>query len=286
MLRQAYQRISQVTRGNSLSPSLYRNMASTSNRRDLTDKVAIVTASSDGIGLAIAKRLANDGAKVMISSRKEKNVQRALEELHGAGLPKDRVRGVVCHVGSQVDREKLIDATLSNFGGVDILVSNAATNPHMGSVLDCSEEAWDKIFEINVKAAFLLTKELVPHLSKRKGSNIVYISSIAGFQPFAVLGAYSVSKTALLGLTKVVAQELGPDNIRVNCVAPGIIRTRFSSAITGNQAINDKMMEMVPLGRVGEPEEIAGLVSFLVSDDASYVTGETYIAAGGQPSRL
>ncbi|CAL8096810.1 unnamed protein product [Orchesella dallaii] len=285
MLRQAYQRISQVSRGNSLSLSLNRNMAS-SSRRDLTDRVAIVTASTDGIGLAIAKRLANEGAKVMISSRKEKNVQRALEELHGTGLPKDRVKGVVCHVGSQTDREKLIDATLTNFGGVDILVSNAATNPHMGSVLDCSEEAWDKIFEINVKAAFLLTKELVPHLSKRKGSNVVYVSSIAGFQPFAVLGAYSVSKTALLGLTKVVAQELGPENIRVNCVAPGIIRTRFSSAITENQAINDKMMEMVPLGRVGEPEEIAGLVSFLVSDDASYVTGETYVAAGGQPSRL
>jgi len=260
-------------------------MASTS-KRDLTGRVAIVTASTDGIGLAIAKRLANDGAKVMISSRKEKNVQRALDTLYSDGLSNDKVKGVVCHVGSQTDRAKLIEATVSNFGGVDILVSNAATNPTMGSIFDCSEEAWDKIFEVNVKAAFLLTKELVPHLEKRKGSNIVYVSSIAGFQPFAILGAYSVSKTALLGLTKAVAQELGPQNIRVNCVAPGVIRTRFSSAITNNDVIHDKMMEIVPLGRVGEPDEIAGLVSFLVSDDASYVTGETYVAAGGQPSRL
>jgi len=261
-------------------------MASSKSGRDLTGRVAVVTASTDGIGLAIAKRLANDGAKVMISSRKEKNVQRALDTLYSDGLSKDNVKGVVCHVGNQTDRAKLIDSTVSNFGGIDILVSNAATNPTMGSLFDCSEEAWDKIFEVNVKAAFLLTKEMLPHLQKRKGSNIVYITSIAGFQPFSVLGAYSVSKTALLGLTKVVAQELGRENIRVNAVAPGVIQTKFASALTENEAIHDKMMEIVPLGRVGQPHEIAALVSFLVSDDASYVTGETYVAAGGQPSRL
>jgi len=285
MLRNSLQRLGQTVGRSVMSMNV--RMASTSKSpRDLTGRVAIVTASTDGIGLAIAKRLANDGAKVMISSRKEKNVERALDTLYKGGLSNDNIKGVVCHVGNQADRTKLIETTLTNFGGIDILVSNAATNPTMGSLFDCSEEAWDKIFEINVKAAFLLTKEVLPHLEKRKGSNIVYISSIGGLQPFAVLGAYSVSKTALLGLTKAVAQELGPQNIRVNCVAPGIIRTRFSSAITTNEDIHDKMMEIVPLGRVGEPHEIAGLVSFLVSDDATYVTGETYVAAGGQPSRL
>jgi len=252
----------------------------------LAGKVAIVTASTDGIGLAIAKRLANDGAKVMISSRKEKNVAKALETLRKEGIPADQIKGQVCHVGSKEDRTKLIQQTLKDFGGIDMLVSNAATNPFMGATLNCPEEMWDKIFEINVKAAFLLTQEVKPHLVGRKGSNIVYVSSIAGFQPFAILGPYSVSKTALLGLTKIMAQELGPEGIRVNCVAPGIIRTRFSSALTDTEGVNDKALEGIPLGRFGEPHEIAGLVSFLVSDDASYVTGENYVAAGGQASRL
>jgi len=214
-------------------------------------------------------------------------VQKALETLRSKeGIPADQIKGQVCHVGNKEDRTKLIQQTLKDFGGIDILVSNAATNPVMGYALDCPEDAWDKIFEINVKAAFLLTQEVKPHLVGRKGASIVYVSSIAGFQPFAVLGPYSVSKTALLGLTKIMAQELGPEKIRVNCVAPGIIRTRFSSAITDTDGVNEKMLEMIPLGRFGEPHEIAGLVSFLVSDDASYCTGENYVAAGGQSSRL
>jgi len=156
----------------------------------------------------------------------------------------------------------------------------------MGNTLECPEDAWDKIFEINVKAPFLLTQELQPYFMERKGGSVVFISSIAGFQPFAVLGPYSVSKTALLGLTKVLAQELGPDNIRVNCVAPGIIETKFSGALTSNESIAEKMLEIVPLRRFGQSPEIAGVVSFLCSDDASYVTGENIVAAGGQPSRL
>jgi len=253
----------------------------------LDGKVAIVTASTDGIGLAIAKRLARDGAKVMISSRKQKNVDKALEYLKSQeGVPGTSVKGVVCHVSDGEHRKNLISACLSEFGGIDILVSNAATNPVMGATLDCPEDAWDKIFEVNVKAPFLLTKEVKPHLEGRAGANIVYVSSIAGFQPFQILGPYSVSKTALLGLTKVIAQELGPDQIRVNCVAPGVIRTRFSAALTDTSGISDKMLELIPLGRFGETDEIASLVSFLVSEDASFITGETYVAAGGQASRL
>jgi len=263
-----------------------RGMATVHAEGKLNGKVAIVTASTDGIGLAIARRLAVDGAKVVISSRKEKNVQTALKNIYAEGIPKDKLIGMVCHVGNKEDRTKLIEKTVQEFGGVDFLISNAAINPVMGPALDCPEAAWDKIFEVNVKAPFLLSQEILPHLLKRQGGSIVFISSIAGFQPFQILGPYSVSKTALLGLTKVLAQQLGPDNIRVNCVAPGIIRTKFSQALTSTPEIAEKVVENVPLGRVGEPDEIGGLVSFLCSKDASYITGENFVVAGGQPSRL
>lgn len=138
------------------------------------------------IGLAIAKRLAQDGAKVMISSRKDKNVQNALQDLNSSGIPKDQLKGVVCHVGSREDRTKLLEKTVSDFGGIDILVSNAAVNPVFGPALDCPEEAWDKIFDINVKAAFLLSQEVHPYLVKKNGGSIIFVSSIAGFQPIQV----------------------------------------------------------------------------------------------------
>jgi len=249
----------------------------------LSGKVAIVTASTDGIGLAIAKHLGQDGAHVVVSSRKANNVDKAVAELEGLGYS---VFGVPCHVAKKDQREALIDKTIEKFGGVDILVSNAAVNPTMGGVLDCPEDAWDKIFEVNVKNALQLTQSVVPHMYKRKGGSIIYVSSIAGFSPMPLLGAYSVSKTALLGLTKAVAQQVGSDNIRVNCLCPGVIDTKFSSALVSNEAVLEKMSEMIPLGRVGQPHEMGGIVSFLASDDASYITGESFVAAGGMLSRL
>ncbi|KAG8236435.1 hypothetical protein J437_LFUL016962 [Ladona fulva] len=238
----------------------------------LKGKVIVVTASTDGIGLAIAKRVANDGANVVVSSRKEKNVQEAVQKLKSEGLSAE---GVVCHVAKAEDRARLLNKAVETFGGIDVLVSNAATNPAVGPVLDCEESVWDKIFEINVKAAFLLSKEVLPYLRKRGGGSIIYVSSIAGFQPFNLLGAYSVSKTALLGLTKAASQDLASENIRVNCIAPGIVKTRFSSAVS-----TDNISELAV------PEEIGGIASFLCSDDASYITGETIVVSGGMASRL
>ncbi|KAG0714009.1 Dehydrogenase/reductase SDR family member 4 [Chionoecetes opilio] len=249
----------------------------------LAGKVAIVTASTDGIGLAIARRLGEEGAQVVVSSRRPANVERAVAELQGLGCS---VLGVPCHVSKTEDRQTLIDKTVEKFGGLDILVSNAAVNPTVGGVLSCSEAAWDKIFEVNVKNALQLTQLAVPHLQQRQGGAVVYISSIAGYQPMQMLGAYSVSKTALLGLSRAVAQEVASDNIRVNCVAPGVVRTKFSSFLTENLMILEKTNEMIPLGRIGEPREMAGLVAFLCSDDASYITGESFVAAGGMQSRL
>merc|ERR1712168_199408 len=246
-------------------------------------KVAIVTASTDGIGLAIAERLGLEGATVMVSSRKIDKVSAAVDDLKSKGVI---CEGIPCHVGSPVDRQALVDATVEKFGGIDILVSNAAANPHMGSILDCDEGSWDKIFDVNVKSALMLTQLCVPHMIERDGGAIVYVTSIAGYVPINLLGAYSVSKTALLGLTKVVSTAVCDENIRVNGIAPGIIKTKFSSALWQNEDVAERTMEQIPLGRFGEGKDIAGVTSFLCSDDAAYITGETIVAAGGMTSHL
>ena len=264
--------------------------SSTSQRLFSTDhlqgKVAIVTASTQGIGKAIAQRLAQDGAKVMISSRKEKNVVEALAEIRKSAKEDSDVEGLVCHVGKEEDRQKLVDETINKFGGIDILISNAGTNPTFGPILDCTEDQWDKIFDNNVKAAFLLTKMVVPHMTSKGEGNIVFISSIAGLQPIPMILPYSVSKTALLGLTKALSHDLAPENIRVNCVCPGIIDTNFSSALTSNDFVANKTLEMLHTKRFGQPEDISGLVAFLCSKDSSYITGENIVVGGGIPSRL
>jgi len=264
--------------------SLSVRMASTAaGPSRLAGKVAIVTASTEGIGLAIARRLCQDGAKVMISSRKQQNVDKAVEELSAEKLS---VAGTVCHVAKAEDRARLIQETISKFGGIDILVSNAAANPFMGQILDCKEPAWDKIFETNVKASFFLCKEVVPHIEKRGGGSVVFVSSIAGYLPFEFLGPYSVSKTALFGLTKALVPQLSSMNIRVNCVAPGVIKTKFSEQLWKADGVKDLALMTIPVKRFGEPSEVASLVAFLSSDDASYITGECSLVTGGMPGRL
>ncbi|XP_060031293.1 dehydrogenase/reductase SDR family member 4 isoform X2 [Erinaceus europaeus] len=171
-------------------------------------------------------------------------------------------------------------------GGVDILVSNAAVNPFFGNLMDVTEEVWDKILEINVKAAALLTKAVVPEMEKRGGGSVVIVASIAGYSPFPGLGPYNVSKTALLGLTKNLAIELAQRNIRVNCLAPGLIQTSFSSVFWKDKAREESMKEFMRISRIGKPEDCAGIVSFLCSEDASYINGETIVVGGGTPSRL
>jgi len=250
----------------------------------LSGKICVVTASTDGIGFAIAKRLGLEGAKIVVSSRKQANVDEAVKQLTSQGIAE--VLGVPCHVAKATDRRKLLDETVKKFGGIDVLVSNAAVNPAVSSVLETTEEAWDKIFDVNVKASYLLAKEVKPYIIKRGGGSIVFISSIGGFQPSDVLGAYSVSKTALFGLTKAAALECVKDNIRVNCVAPGVIETRFASALYESETAKEMTLSRIPMRRIGQPDEIGGVVAFLVSEDASYITGETIVAAGGSASRL
>lgn len=218
-----------------------------------------------------------------MSSRKESNIEKAVEQLRNEGLS---VCGVKCHASHAKHRSRLIETALQTFGGIDIVVPNAAVNPEVGPVLECSEFAWTRLFDVNVKAAFMLTKEVWPHLKARGSGNIVYVSSIAGYQPWSTIGAYAVTKTTLMGLTKAVSQSAASDNVRVNCIAPGIVETKFSKVLYETPEAKEKALSMIPMRKLAQPEDIAGTVAFLVSDDASYITGETICIAGGMSSRL
>ena len=266
-----------------------RNLSNTaSNKAKLSERVAIITGSTEGIGFAVAKRMAEDGAKVVVSSRKQDNVDRALNELKS--LFPGQVGGLVCHVGKEEDRQKLVDYTLKEFGKIDILVSNVAVNPYFGSLLEMEESHWDKIFDVNVKAPFMLTRSIVPHMlkNKREGDNgaIIYISSIAAYAGMNAIGAYSISKTALLGLCKNASMELAKEGIRVNLVAPGVIKTKFSGVIWQDTTQDDYYTSMTDIKRLGEAHELGGIVSFLAGPDASYITGENIVVAGGYHCRL
>jgi len=246
-------------------------------------KVAIVTGSTQGIGFSIARRLGLDGARVLISSRKQSNVDEAVKKLRDE---KVEVEGMVCHVGKASDRESLVGTALNKFGRIDILVNNAGINPHFGNLLDVSESTWDKLFDVNVKAGFLLSKLVVPHMEKQGGGNIVFNASIAGYVPFQGIAAYSVSKTAVIGLVKALAISVGNLNIRVNGIAPGIVKTEFSKALTEDEDTQNFHKANIPLGRLATADDCAGTVSYLCSDDASYVTGEVVMITGGINARL
>lgn len=262
-----------------------RHQSSVTTSPRLSNQVAIVTGSTEGIGFAVAKRMLEDGAKVVVSSRKQNNVDKTVEKLKSA-FP-DQIAGTVCHVANESDRQKLVDFTLAQFGRIDILVSNVAVNPYFGSFMDMQESQWDKIFEVNVKSPFMLTQKVVPHMLKNerkpghdKGA-IVYISSIAAYSGMSAIGGYSVSKTALLGLCKNMSMELGVEGIRVNLVAPGVIKTKFSQLLWETEGQDEFFKSATHLKRLGESHELGGVVSFLCSSDASYITGENIVVAGG-----
>ncbi|EFJ41756.1 hypothetical protein VOLCADRAFT_107595 [Volvox carteri f. nagariensis] len=249
----------------------------------LEGKVALVTAATAGIGLAIAERLAQEGANVFICSRKQSNVDETVSALRNLGL---EVSGCACHVGSAEQRRRLVEQCVQRYGGLDILVSNAAVNPGAGPLAETPPDVIDKILDINIKSAVLLVQEALPHLIQRPGASIVFVSSVTAFSPPEPIAMYAVSKTALLGLTKGLAAELGPRGVRVNCVAPGIVPTKFSAALVQTPELASAQAEATLLKRLGRPEEQAAAVAYLVSPDAAYVTGETLVVAGGMHSRL
>lgn len=241
-------------------------------------KVALVTASTAGIGLATAHRLGAEGASLVICSRKQAAVDAALASLRAAGV---RAVGAAAHVGSADDVARLIKLAVDTCGGIDVLVSNAAVNPFAGGTLDTPPEAAAKIFDVNVTAALTLTRSVLPHL--RPGAAIVFVSSVTAFSPSAPIAVYAASKTALISLARALAAELAPD-VRVNCVAPGIVPTKFAAALVADAASRDAAVGTTLLGRLGTPEDIAAAVAFLASGDAAWITGETLVVAGGAPA--
>lgn len=245
---------------------------------DLKGKVAIVTGSSKGIGLSIARGLAENGAKLVISSRKQDAVEAIAQEFNSAGL---EAIGIACHIGDQEQRKNLVLKTIAEYGRIDVLVNNAAINPFYGPLETSGEEVFDKIMNVNVKAPWLLSNLVQPHMKANKSGSIINISSVEGIHPGFRLGLYSMTKSALIMLTKNQAKEWGRYGIRSNVVCPGLIKTKFSESLWSNEKLVDTYNQMVPLQRMAEPEEMAGLVMLLASDAGSYMTGGVYAADGG-----
>ena len=248
------------------------------SRFDLTDRVALVTGASRGIGSAIANALAEQGARVALSSRKQGDLDAEAERIN-AKFPESAV-AIAAHAGREEDLERLVKDVIERFGRIDILVNNAATNPYFGPVLDAELGAWDKTFEVNLRGVFLLTKLVYAASMEKHGGAIVNVASIGGIRPGFGLGIYDVTKAGVIMLTRQLAKELG-GKVRVNAVAPGIIKTRFAEALWGNEAIMERVRTSNPMGRIGTPDEVAGAVAFLVSDAASNVNGEVLVIDGG-----
>lgn len=246
---------------------------------DLKDKVAIVTGSTRGIGRAIAEFYARAGAKVVISSRKQEACNEVAAELEAAG---HEVLAVPCHVGRKEDLQTLVDRTMAKWGKIDILVCNAATNPTYGPLSELSDEAWDKIMETNVRGTFWLCNMVLPLMAQNGGGSVILLSSIAGLRASTNIGAYGVSKAAEAGLARNLAAEWGPKNIRVNAIAPGLVKTDFARALWEDPVRLERAQNATPLRRIGEPEDIAGVALFLASDASAYVTGHILVADGGE----
>jgi NAD(P)-dependent dehydrogenase (short-subunit alcohol dehydrogenase family) len=246
----------------------------------LTNRVAIVTGGSRGISEATARALAEQGATVVISSRKLEGLQAAADRINAG--QEGGVTAIAAHVGRPEDSERLVKEVMARFGRIDILVNNAGTNPHFGMTLDVEMSAWDKTFEVNLRGPLVLTKVVVDAWMRSHGGAIVNVASIGGIRPEPGLGPYNVTKAALIMLTRQLAQELARDGIRINAVAPSIVKTKFAAALWGNEEISRRALERNPTGRFATADEVAAVIVFLVSDAASYVTGEVLPIDGGE----
>jgi NAD(P)-dependent dehydrogenase (short-subunit alcohol dehydrogenase family) len=248
------------------------------NLFDVSGKVAVITGSTRGIGRAIAERMAEGGAKVVISSRKADACNEVAAHINAQGGT------AIAHAASISDRaalQGLVDRTVSEWGKIDILVCNAAVNPYFGPLLDISDEAFDKIMASNVRSNIWLCSMVIPAMAERKDGSVIVISSIAGFKGNTKLGAYGISKAADFQLVRNLAVEWGPHNVRVNAIAPAIIRTDFARALWENPEIHDRAVANYPLRRIGEPDDVAGAAIFLGSRAGEFVTGQVITVDGG-----
>lgn len=253
-------------------------MNSIKSKFDLNGKVAIITGASKGIGKAIAQGLAENGAKVVVSSRKQQAVNAVAEEFKSDGL---EAVGIQCHIGDSEQRQSLIAKTIEQYGRIDILVNNAAINPYYGPLEGSDEQVFDKIMDVNVKAPWILSNLALPHMKENGGGSIINISSVEGLRPGFGLGLYSATKAALIMLTKNQAKEWGRYGVRANVLCPGLIKTKFSEGLWTDEKLVSSFTKSLPLNRIAAPDEMAGLVMLLASDAGSYMTGGVYVADGG-----
>ncbi len=246
---------------------------------DLTGKVALITGGSRGIGEAIAHAYVGAGAQVILASRKQAELDRVAADIAARG---GEALAMAAHTGDAGAVQAVVDAGIERFGGIDILVNNAATNPHFGPIMTAEESHWEKILDVNVKGYFRTAKACLPSMRERGGGKIINMASIAGLEPQLMMGVYCVSKAAVIMLTQVLAAELAPFNIQVNTIAPGFIKTQFSKAIWGNEQMHRAVVKTIPQGRMAGPEELSGIALYLASAASSFTTGTVMLVDGGQ----
>lgn len=244
----------------------------------LAGKVALVTGSTKGIGKSIAEQMANAGASVVISSRKADACEDVRAEFAGRG---QEAIAVPCNVGRKEELRNLVDSVMAKWGRIDILVCNAASNPVFGPMLKVQDDTFDKIMLTNVKSVFWLANMVLPQMGERKDGAMIIISSIGALRGSSQLGLYGTSKAAEAGLCRALACEWGPRNIRVNSIAPGLIRTDFARALWEDETRRKAREALTPLRRIGEPKDIGGIAVFLASEAASFITGQMIVADGG-----
>jgi NAD(P)-dependent dehydrogenase (short-subunit alcohol dehydrogenase family) len=245
---------------------------------DLTGKVAIVTGGSRGIGRAICERLAEHGAKVVVSSRKLDACEEVVAGITARG---GTAMAAACNIGRKEDLRALVDATHAAYGQVDILVCNAAVNPYFGPSQDIPDDAYDRIMNSNVRSNLWLCQMVIPHMAERGSGSVIIVSSIGGFRGSPRLGIYGVSKAADMQLARALAVEWGPQGVRVNAIAPGLVRTDFARALWEDPVNLKKRTRDTPLLRIGEPDEIAGTAVFLAAPASGFMTGQTIVVDGG-----
>jgi NAD(P)-dependent dehydrogenase (short-subunit alcohol dehydrogenase family) len=245
---------------------------------DLSGRIALVTGASRGIGESIAKLFAEQGAHVIVSSRKLDECERVAEEIRQAG---GSAEAIACHVGRMEDIARLFERIRTEHGRLDILVNNAAANPYYGHILDTPLEAFDKVVEVNLRGYFFMSVEAGKLMREQYSGVIVNTASVNAIEPGLQQGIYSVSKAAVVNMTKAFAKECGPLGIRVNAILPGLTKTKFAGAIFEDQALYEECVEAIPMRRHAQPEEMAGAALYLVSDAASYTNGACLIIDGG-----
>ena len=244
----------------------------------LDGKIAIVTGSSRGIGRSIAEHLAAAGAKVVVSSRKLGACEQVAKSILDAG---GEAVAIAANIGDKSQLENLVNQTRKQWGRIDVLVCNAASNPFYGPMAQLPDDAFNKILQNNIVSNHWLANLVLPEMAQRKDGAVIIVSSIGGLKGTSVLGAYAISKAADMQLARNLAMEWGPYNIRVNCIAPGLVKTDFARALWENPEVLHKYESQTPLRRIGEPDDIGGVAVFLASRAAAFITGQTIVADGG-----